>query len=108
MPIRDPKPSIDELPECVREAFRDRALLSLPKTARLLGMHPDTLYAMKDRGQLSYRIKGVGVRRPQTFFAIDDVAALWHTMRSPVVGLTGARHGEKYPALRQAYPAQKR
>jgi hypothetical protein len=111
MPIMDPKPRLDELPESIRAAFADRTLLSLPEVARLLEMYPQTLREMADQGKISWRTKGTGRVAPRRYFGIDDVARLWHTMRrAPVVGaLTGAHHGEESRSpLRHKRPAQAR
>jgi hypothetical protein len=109
MPIMNPKPRLDDLPEPIRAAYRDRVLLPLPTLAKLLDMHPQTLRALVKQGKIGYRHRGIGGPRRHKHFAIDDVAAMWHTMRAgPVVGPTGAHHGQSYSALRQERAAQKR
>jgi hypothetical protein len=109
MPIRDPKPPIEVLPENVRAAFAERALLPLPAVAKLLGMHADTLRALADQGKISWSCKGLGRVRPRRMFGIDDVAGLWHTMRSSaVVAPTGALYGKDFLPHRKEHPAQKR
>jgi hypothetical protein len=104
MPIRDPKPSLDELPELIRAAYAEQALLPLKQVAELVGISPTTLSRLINRNKISSRHKGVGAIRKRHMFAIDDVAGLWHTMRSgPMVGpSTGARHGESHHPHRQA------
>jgi len=87
MPIMNPKPRLDDLPEHVRAAFANTGLLSLPKVAKLIGLHPQTLTALAVAGKVSWRQKGLGASRPRRAFTVDDVARLWHTMRrGPVVG----------------------
>jgi hypothetical protein len=105
----NPKPSLEALPENVRAAFADSALLSLPHVAKLLGMHQVTLRALAMQGKISWRNKGIGTSRPRVAFGLDDVAGLWHTMRSPVVGpTTGAHHGKDFLPHRKERAAQKR
>jgi hypothetical protein len=87
MPIMNPKPRLDDLPDRVREAFADRTLLSLPATARLLGMHHSTLRGLCDAGKIAWRHKGFRGPGERRYFGVDEVARIWHTMRSgPVVG----------------------
>jgi hypothetical protein len=109
MPIQNPKRSLDELPENVRAAYAGRAMLPLKQVAELIGISPTSLRRLINRNKISSRHNGIGTSRPRHFFAVDDVAGIWHTMRrGPVVGPIGAHHGESHRTLRQERPAQKR
>jgi hypothetical protein len=101
MPILDLKLHTDDLPELLRAPFRECATLPLPKVAKLLGMHPQTLRAMLKTGKFSYQHKGIDGYRRHKRFTLDDVARMWHTMLvSPVVGPDGACDDEKIVPLR--------
>ena len=109
MPIMNPKPRPDDLPEHVRAAFAGRGVLPLKDVAGLIGMSSTTLRRLIRQHRISSKHNGVGRVRRRHVFAIDDVAGLWHTMSSgPVVGPTGAHHDEKVLSLRQKRSAARR
>ena len=82
MPINDPKrrPRVENLPQRIREAFRDRATIPLPELAGLMQMDKKTLSTQVKVRRLPYRQKGVGRKKPRRVFTIDDAAAVWHSM----------------------------
>jgi len=101
MPIMNLKLRTDDLPEVLLAPFRDCATLPLPKLAKLLGMHPQTLRAMLKTGKFTYRHRGIDGYRRHKRFTLDDVARMWHTMTvSPVVGPEGASNVQSFPPPR--------
>jgi hypothetical protein len=64
----------DDLPDAVRMAFSNRAVLSAPEIARLLEMDPKTLRRHLARGDITARQKGFGNICRRWVFTIADVA----------------------------------
>src|SRR5262245_24187293 len=78
MRVRDIE--IAQLPEPIREAFRERPFLTSPELAKLLHVHVKSLHAYIADGLLPARNKGRGKFKPRWCYSIDDVAVLWRHM----------------------------
>jgi hypothetical protein len=76
--VRENSP-YEDLPEPVRVSFANCSLLSLRKTAALLNMDRKTLRRMLDRGDITARQKGYGLKKPRIVFTIADVAGYLRT-----------------------------
>jgi hypothetical protein len=80
MPIQDGRTKVADLPDCVRDAFRQEALLPTKTVAKLLGLHPSGLLAIVHQHNLPSHSKGLGRVRPRRTFSIDEVCRIWHYM----------------------------
>ena len=67
----------EDLPEPIRTAFHEVALLPTAKVAKLLGLPRESLLDIIHANNLPSRAKGLGKIRPQRVFSIDDVRAIW-------------------------------
>jgi hypothetical protein len=61
------------VPQRVRDAFAGRTYLSTPEVARLLEMNVVTLREHADAGDIVWRQKGLGAKRPRRVFTLSDV-----------------------------------
>jgi hypothetical protein len=68
------KSPYEDLPEKILAAFADRTMLSLGELARVLEMDRETLKKIRERGDITGRIKGVGRVKRHWVFTIADVA----------------------------------
>lgn len=64
----------ENLPEAIRQAFAEQALLPSPRIAKLLGMDLKTLRKHRENGDITARIKGTGRVHRHWVYSIDDVA----------------------------------
>ncbi len=69
-----------QVPQRVRDAFAGRTYLSTPEVARLLGMNVVTLREHADAGDIVWRQKGLGAKRPRRVFTLSDVVGFLSKM----------------------------
>jgi hypothetical protein len=69
-----------QVPQSVRDAFAGRTYLSTPEVARLLEMNVVTLREHADAGDIVWRQKGRGAKRPRRVFTLGDVVGFLSKM----------------------------
>jgi hypothetical protein len=81
-----------QIPQAIVQAFEGRAYVAVPELSALLQMDRRTLRQHIQAGNLQWRQKGVGSRRPRRLFTLSDVIAFlkwqergratWHGLNS--------------------------
>jgi hypothetical protein len=68
------------VPQAIRDAFAGRTYLSTPELASLLEMNVVTLRQHADAGDIRWRQKGLGAKRPRRVFTFGDVVGFLQKM----------------------------